>query len=164
MGSLTRPHKDQIDIQTDRITPRGTGVRKESHVSVRGNPTLNNVIIGLKIKRTPQQRVSEFSFDGRDMLRFLDAPTGAAFAHAFARSTEPDETWVGLKIDRTDLPPIGGFATAFALEPFNLPVPNFQAVPIVVAFSITELNAGHYFVGTSYVTGPDTQAMGISGR
>jgi hypothetical protein len=51
----------------------------------------------------------------------------------------------------------------FSLEPFNLGKPNFQSVPIVAAYSLAEMKNGQYFVGTSYVTGPDTQATGIRG-
>ena len=86
-----------------------------------------------------------------------------AFTTAFAQSTATDEMWIGLAIKKGNLPPLGQFDTVFSLEPFNLPKPNFQPVPIVATYSIAELNKGHYFVGTSYVTSPDTQARGIRG-
>jgi hypothetical protein len=53
----------------------------------------------------------------------------------------------------------GGFETTLAIEPMSLSGPNFQIVPIVVAYDAAELNAGHYFLGQSVFTPPETRPL-----
>jgi hypothetical protein len=87
MSSLTVQNKDQIDIQTKTIDPKGAGVRKQSKVAVRGNPNLGDIVLGLKIKKG--QTVTEFSFSGKDMRQYYRRTNGSGLHHRL-RSVDGD--------------------------------------------------------------------------
>jgi len=165
MGAARPTAEDVIHVKTNDITPDPMDPRKwkkTSDVEIKeaGDRDRRDIILGLKVRKG--QSVAGFDINGRSMIGFSDDPTTRDFTTELAESTDPGtEEWKGFKIPRGALPERGSsgklekrFSTTLTLEPVILVKPNFQIVPIVVAFDVGELRLGHTWVGFSLITPP----------
>lgn len=161
MGGLAPTAEDAIQIKTDDIKPGGgNAITKESEVDIKaaGDKDLDNVILGLKVGDT--QALTAFTIDSTSILAYQDAAVGTIFTNAFTGSTASGEKWIGFSIPADKLPDQGNgklkkkFKTTLTLSPVTLVKPNFQIVPVVVAFSEADLTGGHYWMGFSLIRQP----------
>ena len=159
MGNLSRGVKDKVEVDTQSVADSpgsyaGTRkVKKESRVKVKSSPppAPRNVVIGFKILQG--QVITEFTMDGTVLTS--DAPAGpvtTGFNTGLASSTGANETWVGFDVQQGQLPRnLNNFVTTLEIDNFPGTQPYVQAVPIVIAESIAELNAGNYIAAASFV-------------
>jgi hypothetical protein len=157
VGNLaTKGVKDKVEVDTQSMTesagsaPGTKKVKKTSRVKVKGNPLPGprDVIIGFKVQQG--QSITGFSMDGVAFAE--DGAVTRGFAAALASSTGGNEKWVGFKILTNQLPGnLRNFGTTLEIDNFPNTVPYVQAVPIVIAESIAELNAGTYIAAASFV-------------
>jgi hypothetical protein len=161
MGGLAPTAEDVIHIKTGDITPAGgSALKKESEVDIKeaGDRERKAVILGLKVRKT--QTVAAFTLEGESMTGYADGGVAATFAEVFKDSTEPGEEWKGFAIPADKLPEQGSnklkkkFNTTLTLDPVTVVKPNFQIVPVVVAFTKADLQDGHYWMGFSLIRQP----------
>lgn len=163
MGGAHPTAEDVVHVKTSditRLTP--TKWKKTSDVEIKegGDRDRRNIILGIKVRTG--QSVSGFEIDGVSMLGHANNAATVAFNTRLAGSTDPvAEQWKGFSIPDVALPEQGGsgklkksFGTTLTLEPVTLTKPNFQVVPIVIAFDEAELILGHTWVGFSLITPP----------
>ena len=160
MGSGA-PLKEALVIETKDITQRPhQRVEKKSTVDVKDpQRDVADVIIGLKVRQG--QAIETFMLDNtHDLMPFADAQVSTMFKTALAGSTTTGEEWKGFRVPASALPRQGGthstklrtkFDTALTLSNATLTEPNFQIVPILVAFDQGELQQGHYWIGFSFI-------------
>jgi hypothetical protein len=162
MGTANPTSKDVIQVATSDITQQTSNMwKKSSDVDIKEmeDRDRQNVILGLKIKTG--QIITGFEIDGVSMLGYAHDGVSTDFNTELSGSMDPaTEQWKGFAIPYDALPEQGAnklrkkFKTTLTLTNLHLVKPNFQIVPIVVAFDAGELHLGHTWVGFSLLTAP----------
>jgi hypothetical protein len=160
MGGFVPTAEDVIHIKTGDIAPAGSGLKKESEVDIKeaGDRNREAVILGLRV--LSGQSVTAFTIETESMTGYANGGVSTTFAKVFKGSTASGEEWKGFAIPADKLPEQGGnklkkkFSTKLTLDPVTVKKPDFQIVPVVVAFNETELKGGHYWMGFSLIRQP----------
>ena len=162
MGALTRGEPDTLTISTTSRTwtPKGA-VTKTSTVSILLTAAID-IVLGLRVLAA--QDVEMLKLAGADVTNYQTDPQSPDIVRALNKlGHHPGEKWLGFNIPSTHVPQSSPFDTEFTITK-PPPKPGFQLVPVVMAHSIRELDAGIYWIGTSIVLAANVRAREVPSR